>query len=207
MFSFLRGKINSFAESYIIIDTGSVGYKVSCPKSCLDYFQKAHEQELIVYTELLIREDGWFLYGFSDDNRRDWFKLLLTVQGVGAKVALSILSSLSVDDLASSILNNDKDKLCLADGVGGKLAVRLINELKDKALPQFNSLIMRSSNNQSSTGQSLSESELDIASDVISALINLGYKRNDVIAVVKELSGEQSFEDKLRQALKRLGSS
>jgi Holliday junction DNA helicase RuvA len=150
----------------------------------------------------MIREDGWLLYGFASPEEREWFKLLLTVQGVGAKVALSILSVLKPSDVFQAIFYEDNTKLCMADGVGGKLALRIINELKDKKMPS-----QQSTDISPAIGGELSASRpAGVVLDVTSALVNLGYKKADILNVLKDVPSEQGFEEAFRQALSRLTS-
>ncbi|MDR1474945.1 MAG: Holliday junction branch migration protein RuvA [Holosporales bacterium] len=200
MLNFLRGKIFEFSDNYITVDTGAVGYRIFCPRLSLEKFQGSSQAEVLVHTELVVREDGWFLYGFAEPEEREWFKILLTVQGVGAKVALSILSCLSPSDVFQAIYYEDKAKLCMADGIGGKLALRIINELKDKKLPQQKANTFRFA----AVGEAGGSKKVFL--DVTSALINLGYKKADILSVLKDISSDQEFEDVFRQALGQLTS-
>jgi Holliday junction DNA helicase RuvA len=133
--------------------------------------------------ETHVREDAINLYGFADAEEQDWFRLLTTVQGVGARVGLSILSSLSPEQLAQVIAAQDKAAMTQADGVGPKLALRLVTELKDK-VPAFmakpGALV-----GAKDTGAVLPHS---IASDAVSALVNLGYRRAEAFAAVASVT-------------------
>ncbi|MDR1031675.1 MAG: Holliday junction branch migration protein RuvA [Holosporales bacterium] len=201
MFNFLRGKVCDVSDNHITVDTGAIGYRVFCPRPSLEKFQSQGQVEVLVYTELMIREDGWLLYGFASPEEREWFKLLLTVQGVGAKVALSILSVLTPADVFQAIFYEDKAKLCMADGVGGKLALRIINELKDKKMPSQQPIDISSAAGVGSTA-----GPTGVILDVTSALVNLGYKKADILNVLKDVPSEQGFEEVFRQALGRLTS-
>ena len=132
----LTGTIDSFSGSHVILDVNGVGYVVTCSSRTLRQMGpvKSAGDHLLIETH--VREDAINLYGFADTEEQDWFKLLTTVQGVGAKVALSILGSLAPEQLAQVIAAQDKAAMTQADGVGPKLALRLVTELKDK-VPAF----------------------------------------------------------------------
>ena len=131
----LSGKIDSVSGSHVIIDVGGVGYVVTCSSRTLRNIGAVGDPATL-RIETHVREDAISLFGFADTVEQDWFKLLTTVQGVGAKVALAILGSLSPEQLAQAIAAQDKAVMAQADGVGPKLALRLVTELKDK-VPAF----------------------------------------------------------------------
>ena len=132
----------------------------------------------VLRIETHVREDAINLYGFSDGVEQDWFRLLTTVQGVGAKVALAILGTISPEQLAQTIAAQDKAALTRADGVGPKLALRLVTELKDK-VPAFMNAPVRLS-----TDNALSALPVSLSGDALSALMNLGYRRTEAFAAV-----------------------
>jgi Holliday junction DNA helicase RuvA len=176
----LTGTIDSMTGGHIVLDVNGVGYVVACSARTL-----RQAGPLKAVTSLLIethvREDAISLYGFADSEEQDWFKLLTTVQGVGAKVALSILSSLSPEQLAQVIAAQDKAALTQADGVGPKLGLRLVTELKDK-VPAF--LGRPTALHAAKAGGVDAPLPPSLASDAVSALINLGYRRADAFAAV-----------------------
>jgi Holliday junction DNA helicase RuvA len=175
----LSGRIDSVTGSHLIIDVGGVGYVVACSARTLRNVG-AMGDVASLRIETHVREDAINLFGFLDAAEQDWFKLLTTVQGVGAKVALAILSSSSPEQLAQAIAAQDKAALTQADGVGPKLALRLVTELKDK-VPAFMASPVRLTAASAEHGGPLPPS---LAGDALSALMNLGYRRAEAFAAV-----------------------
>jgi Holliday junction DNA helicase RuvA len=197
MIAQLTGRIDQLAEGSCIVDVNGVGYLVHASTRTLAALP-APPAAARLLVETHVREDAIVLYGFAEAAERDWFRLLTTVQGVGAKVALSVLSSLSPRDLISVIAAGDRASLTRAPGVGAKLAVRLLTELRDKAgmMP-------------SSSGIAVSPLRPPgVAEDAISALVNLGYRRPEaqpVVARVLERLGDGAALDAvIRDALREL---
>jgi Holliday junction DNA helicase RuvA len=193
----LTGRIDQLAEGSCIVDVNGVGYLVHASTRTLAALPPPPAAARLLI-ETHVREDAILLYGFAEAAERDWFRLLTTVQGVGAKVALSVLSSLSPRDLVSVIAAGDRASLTRAPGVGAKLAVRLLTELRDKAgmMP-------------ASSGLAVATLRLPgAAEDALSALVNLGYRRVEVqpvVARVVERLGEGAGLDVvIRDALKEL---
>ncbi|MFA4994558.1 MAG: Holliday junction branch migration protein RuvA [Bdellovibrionales bacterium] len=178
----LRGQIDSVSGSRVIIDVGGVGYVVTCSARTLREMGAAGDAASL-RIETQVREDAINLFGFIDALEQDWFCLLTTVQGVGAKVALSILSTVSPEQLGNTIAAQDKVLLTQADGVGPKLALRLVTELKDK-VPAF----MASPIHLASIGSAATALPPSLAGDALSALINLGYRRAEAFAAVSAAS-------------------
>lgn len=197
MIAQLTGRIDQLAEGSCIVDVNGVGYLVQASTRTLAALPTPPAvARLLIETH--VREDAILLYGFAEAAERDWFRLLTTVQGVGAKVALSVLSSLSPRELVAVIAAGDRASLTRAPGVGAKLAVRLLSELRDKAgaMPV-------------SPGIALPPSRAPgVAEDALSALVNLGYRRAEaqpVLARVIERLGEGAGLDAvIRDALKEL---
>ena len=175
----LKGIIDSYGEDYIILDTGGVGYLVHCSARTLQALPAAG-QPATLSIETHVREDQIRLFGFLTDTEREWFRLLQTVQGVGAKVALSVLGSLKPAELANAIATHDKGMIKRAPGVGPKVAERIVTELKDKA-PAFTSLdpaVIR-------LAGSIEEKRApQPVADAVSALINLGYGQPQAAAAI-----------------------
>jgi len=197
MIAQLTGRIDQLAEGSCIVDVNGVGYLVHASTRTLAALPPPPAAARLLI-ETHVREDAILLYGFAEAAERDWFRLLTTVQGVGAKVALSVLSSLSPRDLVSVIAAGDRASLTRAPGVGAKLAVRLLTELRDKAgmMP-------------ASAGVAVAPSRPPgVADDALSALVNLGYRRPEaqpVVARVIERLGETAALDAvIRDALKDL---
>ena len=176
----LTGQIDNIAGNQIVIDVQGVGYVVACSAHTLRQMGGVGAAvSLLIETQ--VREDAINLYGFASANERDWFRLLTTVQGVGAKVALAILGILPPERLAQAIAAQDKAALTQADGVGPKLGLRIVTELKDKAAV-FAPVGVPSGAQVKGTAAE------GMASDAVSALINLGYRRMEAFAAVAKAS-------------------
>ncbi|MDE2030575.1 MAG: Holliday junction branch migration protein RuvA, partial [Alphaproteobacteria bacterium] len=177
----LSGRIDSVSGAHVIIDVGGVGYVVSCSARSLRAMGGVGEA-VALKIETQVREDAISLFGFIDAAEQDWFRLLTTVQGVGARVALAMLSVASPEQLAQAIAAQDKAALIQADGVGPKLALRIVTELKDK-VPAFMASPVRMA--AAGEGGSVPSS---LAGDALSALMNLGYRRVEAFAAVSAAS-------------------
>ena len=178
MIAKLTGKIDSIFEDACIVDVNGVGYLVSASSKTLSKLRPSELASLLI--ETVVREDSISLFGFFDAWEKEWFLTLTKVQGVGAKVALNILSALTPLELSQAVSAQDKNLFLRAAGIGPKLAARLVTELKDKVVtiplgvtPQTDN---ESENLQISKPQNADSSVLE---DVISALVNLGYQRID----------------------------
>ncbi|MEJ0017668.1 MAG: Holliday junction branch migration protein RuvA [Acetobacteraceae bacterium] len=197
MIAQLTGRIDGLDDGSCIVDVNGVGYLVHASTRTLGALPKPPEvARLLVETH--VREDAILLYGFVDSAERDWFRLLTTVQGVGGRVALSVLSALSPRDLVAAIAAGDRASLTRAPGVGARLAVRMLTELRDKAgaMP-------------SAPGYAAPLPVVrGTAEDAVSALLNLGYRRPEVqpvVARVLERLGEAAALDAvIRDSLKEL---
>lgn len=205
MIAKLTGKLDSIGRDHIVIDCGGVGYFVRCPARTLSSFPPPGEV-ISVSVETIVREDAIDLYGFADPAERDWFRLLMTVQGVGAKVGLSLLSALNVSDLANAIANEDKATITRADGVGPKLATRLALELKDKV-----ATMALGRGVPTLTPAAVPALAGDAAAaDAVSALVNLGYRRPEAASAVekamKKLGKGARVEALIPAGLKELGT-
>ena len=175
----LKGIVDSYGEDFIILDVNGVGYLVHCSARTLQELP-AMGQGATLSIETYVREDQLRLFGFMSDVEREWFRLLQTVQGVGAKVALSGLGTLKPADLATAITMRDKAMVARAPGVGPKVAERIVTELKDKA-PAYAGLdpaVVRLS------GAVEEKRAPQPISDAVSALVNLGYGRPQAASAV-----------------------
>ncbi|AWN50175.1 Holliday junction branch migration protein RuvA [Methylobacterium terrae] len=175
----LKGVVDSYGEDFVILDVHGVGYVVHCSARTLQRLPPTGEAaELAIETH--VREDMIRLYGFRADAEREWFRLLQTVQGVGTRVALGVLSVMEPGDLATAIATGDKGAVARAPGVGPRLAARLVAELKDKApafAPVDPALIQL-------TGAVEANTAPQPVADAISALVNLGYAQVQASAAV-----------------------
>ncbi|MEW5728620.1 MAG: Holliday junction branch migration protein RuvA [Pseudomonadota bacterium] len=205
MIARLKGLIDSLGDDFAIVDVNGVGYLVSCSARTLARLQRGTAAALHVETQ--VREDAINLFGFLDEGEREWFRLLTTVQGVGAKVALAILSVASPEQLLQTIAAQDKAMLTRASGVGPKLAVRILTELKDKAgriaLGGFAPA-------QASAPAAAPVSAVGgVLEDAVSALVNLGYRRLEAFEAAgkaaRELPEGTDASTLIRAALKLLG--
>lgn len=198
----LTGLIDSYGEDWVIVDVGGVGYHVVCSSRTLSALPPTG-QPATLSIETYVREDMIRLFGFATPAERDWFRLLMVVQGVGARVALAILSTLSTGDLASAIAMQDKAMVARAPGVGPKVAQRIVQELKDKA-PALagGDLAFAQVAGEIETGAP------SAAADAVSALVNLGYGQAQAgAAVASALSGAGegvNAETLIRLGLKEL---
>jgi Holliday junction DNA helicase RuvA len=196
----LNGRIDSVSGSHVILDVNGVGYVVTCSARTLRTIGAVGEAASL-RIETHVREDAINLYGFADLAEQDWFRLLTTVQGVGAKVALAILGTVAPEQLAQAIAAQDKAALTQADGVGPKLALRLVTELKDK-VPAF-----MASSAGLATGVAPTALPPSLAGDALSALINLGYRRVEAyaaVAAVSQRSPAAKLDDLIRLSLAEL---
>ena len=178
MIARLTGTIDALERDRAIVDVAGVGYLVRASSRTLSAFAAGDRATLLV--ETIVREDAIDLYAFATAAERDWFRLLTTVQGVGAKVALSLLSALSAPELARAIATGDRSMITRADGVGPKLANRLASELKDKVSALGVAMPVATGSGTAAPAEAGGAAE-----DAISALVNLGYRRPEAVAAVE----------------------
>jgi len=206
MIALLKGRIEELGDGWAVIDVNGVGYLVFCSSRTLGQLNVG--EAATIHTETHVREDHIHLYGFLDGGERAWFKLLTTVQGVGAKVALAILSVLSSDELTHAIAAADKAQVGRASGVGPKLAQRIVTELKDKVAalalgPAVGPKGIKVAATSSTSGAG------DVTRDAVSALVNLGYSPSDALSAVSHAAakaGEDAgVEDLIKGGLVELG--
>jgi len=199
----LSGTIDSFKDNHVILDVNGVGYLVFASNRTLARIgSKGDPASLLIDTH--VREDHIHLYGFADAAEQEWFRLLTSVQGVGAKVGLAILAVCPPEKLALIIASADKAAITQADGVGPKLGVRILTELKDKAGK------MEVSGNINQSLAAPSEDASGVDNDAVSALVNLGYARADAYTAVSQAKAKtndnESVEELIRVSLKELSS-
>jgi Holliday junction DNA helicase RuvA len=195
----LRGVIDSYGEDWTIVDVGGVGYQVYCSARTLQSLPPVGEAATLSI-ETYVREDVIRLYGFAGDLEREWFRLLMTVQGVGARVALAVLGVLNPGDLATAIALQDKASVSRAPGVGKKVAERIVTELRDKA-PAYSSADPAVVHLQAELAERR-------APRPVSALVNLGYgqiQASAAVAAASRAAGEGAdTESLIRLGLKEL---
>ena len=196
MIARLRGVLAENAADHAVLDVGGVGYLVWCSARTLSAIGDVGG-DVLLYTEMQVREDAITLYGFGSAAERETFRLLTSVQGVGGRVALSILSVLDAGELSKAIASGDKAMVARANGVGPKLAMRIVNELKDK----MGGVAIGPS------GASVAAAKGGAASDALSALANLGFKPAEasaaVAAAVDDLGEGATLDALVRLALRK----
>jgi Holliday junction DNA helicase RuvA len=200
----LKGVLDTYGEDSVIVDVNGVGYLVHCSARTLQALP-ARGEAVTLAIETHVREDQIKLFGFLSDVEREWFRLLQTVQGVGTKVALSVLSTLKPGELASAIAMRDKALVQRSPGVGAKVAERIVTELKDKApaYADVDPALVRLS------GQLEEKHAPRPVADAVSALVNLGYGQPQAaaaIAAASRAAGDGAETKQLiRLGLKELG--
>ncbi len=195
----LTGIVDSIAEETVILDAGGVGYLVHCPSSTLSRLSPGVHVSLMI--EMKVSEDAIRLYGFASAEEREWFRLLQTVQNVGSKVALSVLSTLSARELQRALALSDKAMIGRAPGVGPKLALRIATELKDKAP----AMMLR--------GETEIHAPAAVprgpTADAVAALIKLGYSEGQAAEAVaraaNDLGEDAETGPLIREALRGMG--
>jgi len=185
----LSGLLAEKNPPQIVLDVNGVGYELDVPMSTF-YNLPANGEKLTLLTHFAVREDGHFLYGFQSEAERFAFRQLLKVSGIGARTALSVLSGLSVGDLAAAVAQQELGRLIKIPGIGKKTAERLLLELKGKLAD--------------TTGISLPVAVDDAKQDISNALLALGYNEKEAASAMKQLPADIGTSDGIRQALKLL---
>ena len=195
MIALLRGLFLSFTADHAVIDVNGVGYLVHASTRTLAALG-AVGQEVVLHTVMLVSQDDIRLVGFAVEEERDWFRLLTSVQGVGARVALAILSALSAEEIHRAVASGDHSMIARSQGVGPKLAQRIVNELKDKA-----------GSIAGGAGAVAAPPAGSLASDAVSALINLGFRPAEASSAVAQaeadLGAGATLDALVRTALKK----
>lgn len=199
MIAYLRGLVASLGEDHLVVDVQGVGYLVYAGARTLHHLPSTGQQvELLIETQL--REESLTLYGFLDPSEKAWFRLLQTVQGVGARVALSLLGALGPDALVTAIASQDKAALSRASGVGPRLAARLLSELKDRVaeLPR----------GSMAAPIAAAPPPGSPAEDALQALLGLGFGRSEAVTALARIQGRLGetapIEQLVREGLKEL---
>jgi Holliday junction DNA helicase RuvA len=195
----LTGIVDHVAEDHVILDVVGVGYLIHCPSSTLSKLVAGAVASLM--TEMRVTDETIRLYGFSGADEREWFRLLQTVQNVGARVALNVLSALSPRDLERAIALSDKAAVGRAQGVGPKLALRIVTELKDKAP----SMMLRGHDD----GVAPATAPRGPEADAVAALVKLGYSQGQAAEAIaraaRDLGDHAAIDALIRDALKNMG--
>lgn len=189
----LTGQLVAKQPPQIIVDVGGVGYEVDVPMSTF-YALPATGERVQLMTHYVVREDAHLLFGFATNDERAAFRQLIKVTGIGPKVALAVLSGLSVAELNQAIALQDVKRLTRVPGIGNKTAERLLLELKGKVVA-------------SAAGAGVAPAVASPADDVVNALLALGYSEKEAAAACRDLPADQPLNDSIRQALKLLSKA
>ena len=198
MIAFVRGEIENISEDNVVIDTGGIGYNIKISSGTADRLPGLG-REVKLYTYTCVREDAFWLYGFLTRDELEIFKKLITVNGIGPKGGLAILSVMTADDLRFAIMSGDARAIAKAPGIGAKTAGRVILDLKDK-ISLEDTLMQKEMN--SYAGISAGEDQ-GARNEAVEALVALGYSASDALRAVKQVDSEETDAELiLKQALK-----
>ena len=195
MFAYLKGNIQFKSEEYVVMEVNGIGYKIFMSKKSIDELEE--DREVKVYTYLKVREDDVSLFGFKTNEELHMFELLISVGGIGAKSAITILSNITPSRFALAVITNDVNSLKKLQGIGLKTAQRIILELKDKIKTEEAIL---SNDNTKLEEEANSEEDQE---ELIQALQVLGYRRYEINKILSKIKSE-NLEDKIREALQYL---
>lgn len=199
MIGYLKGVLLDKRPPTLILDVHGVGYELDAPMTTF-YDLPAPGEEVVVHTHMVVREDAQMLFAFSDTSQRDVFRSLLKISGVGPRVALAILSTLSTRDFFDAVSDNDVTRLTRVPGIGRKTAERLLVEMRDRVLKQIDERT-----ETPAPGVARRDSPME---DAVSALIALGYKAPEASRAVRDIDAKGlSSEDLIRQALRQLAGA
>jgi Holliday junction DNA helicase RuvA len=215
----LRGRVDYKAHDHFLLDVSGVGYLIFCSERTLSEIP-GNGEFTTIYTDLLVREDLLQIFGFLSQVEKEWYRLLMSVQGVGAKASLAILSALGEDGVSRAIALGDWTSVKSAKGIGPKTAQRVVNELKDKAAHVMSLVPHKVGNQEEKVSDAdiieriddnpsinLAISNNSVQADALSALQNLGYTPSDAAAAVAKIlnqSSDLSTEELIRSSLKML---
>ena len=198
MIAWLKGELLEKLPPSLLVNVAGVGYELEAPMSTF-YELPAVGETVTLFVHMVVREDAQLLFAFSSRQQRELFRSLIRVNGVGPKVALAILSTLSAQELMQCMIDEDVTQLCKVPGIGKKTAQRLVVEMKDRLEKEFSDVALEA--NATSGGKA------NDRNDAIAALVALGYKNTDASRVVKGLPSELSSEELIRQALRSLSGN
>lgn len=199
MIAYISGALVSAGENYIVIDNHGMGYRIFVSGKFLEHIP-AYGTQIKIYTHMYIREDELTLYGFQSEEELSVFRILIGISGVGPKVAMAILTALTIQELQLAVISEDAKTISKANGVGAKGASRIILELKDKLKMED---MMDAAYEQSIVQNT---QDLNAARDAILALVNLGYSNSEAALAVKKIgdTSQMDIESILKAALKKL---
>ena len=195
MIATLTGKLKIKLNNQIVIDVNGVGYCLQVSKNTLNDIGEVDET-VILNTDLQVRDDSILLYGFKFQSELNMFKLLQSIQGIGPRAALAVLSALTVEQIIIAIKSTDKSAFQQADGIGQRVATRIVSELQEK-INQFSLTNTDIKFKKSIIPSDGAEQNKNIMDDAISAIVNLGYSKSDVFLVVNSICNEIDNDEKL----------
>lgn len=198
MIAWLKGELLEKQAPTILLDVNGVGYELEAPMTTF-YELPAVNETAALYVHMVVREDAQLLFGFSNRQQRELFRSLIKVNGVGPKVALAVLSTLSAQELLQCMANEDFKQLTKVPGIGMKTAQRLVVEMKDRLEKEFGDVALEA---RAQAGDAANGRD-----DAIQALVSLGYRNADASRVVKSLGNDLSSEELIRQALRTLSGN
>jgi len=197
MIAWLKGELLEKQAPSLVLNVNGIGYELEAPMSTF-YELPGVGETATVFVHMVVREDAQLLFGFASRQQREMFRSLIRVNGVGPKVALAVLSTLSAQELMQCMANEDYNQLCRVPGIGKKTAQRLVVEMKDRLEKEFGDVALQSSAGEVSNNNSR---------DAIDALVALGYKNAEASRAVKSLDGSLSSEEMIRKALRSLSGN
>lgn len=204
MIAYIKGELADVSDSGIVVESNMTGYAISVPSSVISQLPPVGEQ-VKIHTYLHVREDAMLLYGFLTKDDLAIFKLLISVNGIGPKAALGVLSAISPDELRFAILSDDVKTISKAPGIGAKTAKKLILELKDK-LRIEDAFEIRLKHAEEAMHEGEKETQASIQNDAVAALVALGYSNTEALKAVRqvEITKDTDVEDVLKAALKHM---
>jgi len=198
MIAWLTGELLEKQAPSILLNVNGVGYELEAPMTTF-YELPAVNESVSLFVHMVVREDAQLLFGFASRQQRELFRSLIKVNGVGPKVALAVLSTLSAQELLSCMANEDLKQLTKVPGIGMKTAQRLVVEMKDRLEKEFGDVALQV--------RAQGVGDANDRDDAVAALVSLGYKNNDASRVVKSLPDDLSSEELIRQALRALSGN
>lgn len=203
MIAYIKGRLSMVADGEIIVENGGIGYRIMVPASLADGLPHTGS-EVCVHTYMNVREDAVQLFGFLDRDDLEMFGKLITVNGIGPKAALGILSAMSSDDLRFAILSDDAKAIAKAPGIGPKTASKLILELKDKV--DLEEAFEKKLSNAQRREKENEKPDNSIVNEAVAALVALGYSQSEALKSVKgvDITPDMTVEELLREGLKRV---
>lgn len=198
MIAWLQGELLEKQAPVILLNVNGVGYELEAPMTTF-YELPEVSQTVALFVHMVVREDAQLLFGFASRQQRELFRSLIRVNGVGPKVALAILSTLSAQELLQCMANEDFRQLTQVPGIGMKTAQRLVVEMKDRLEKEFGEVALEA---RAQAGSAANDRD-----DAVAALVSLGYRQNDASRIVKSLPADLTSEELIRQALRTLSGN